>query len=178
LELTLINDFQSLDKDTQLAILNTLKGKLHSDSTFFHKAVAKQVQSLAKEAIKLYESNQQTKLVELLSSVSPMAAILLNIEISLVNDKLMEEGSRLSHTLLPYINSINDFSFLPKKSEHIVNMFLHALSCHVKDTEGAVGIGYMVLTLKMNPKLIQSLITFKNNSTCLVDALTCLGFSA
>jgi hypothetical protein len=71
-----------------------------------------QVQLLSKDAKHFYETKQQVKLIDLLSSVSPVAAILLNIEISLVNPNFMEEGNTLSETLLPFINLVTDYSFL------------------------------------------------------------------
>ena len=52
----------------------------------------------------LYEKRDEVRLNSLLSSVSPMAAFLLNIEISFVNENFSEEGYSLSQTLLPYIN--------------------------------------------------------------------------
>ena len=44
----------------------------------------------------LYETKQQIKLIELLAGLSPMAAILLNIEMSLTNQILLEEGGTLA----------------------------------------------------------------------------------
>jgi len=48
------------------------------------------VKSLTKEATAFYEKNDEVNLNKLLSSVSPMAAYLLNIEISLVNGNFSE----------------------------------------------------------------------------------------
>jgi hypothetical protein len=73
------------------------------------KALSKHTSLLSKDARKLYENKEQIKLIELLDTAPPMVAVLLNIDISLVNPQLMEQGSTLSHTLLPYINQITDF---------------------------------------------------------------------
>jgi hypothetical protein len=59
---------------------------------------------LVKEANTLYETKQQVKLIELLDGLAPMAAILLNIEMSLTNSILLEEGGTLASTLLPFLN--------------------------------------------------------------------------
>ena len=66
--------------------------------------------------------------MELLSSVSPMAAILLNIEMSLTCANLSEEGFTLSKTFLPYINVCNNFSFIKEKSTYVVIRFLNSLT--------------------------------------------------
>ena len=161
--MTLINDFHTLGKDTQLTILNTLRGKLNEDPSFFQQALTSQVKSLAGEARRLYESKEQVKLIALLDSVSPMAAILLNIEMAHVNDHIMEEGNTLSQTLLPYINGVTDFSFLCKDSDFYLCRFLAALTCHIKDTQKEVGVGFMILALKMNPTLIPSIVQFHTN---------------
>ena len=62
------------------------------------------MKSLSKVAIAFYEVKDYVGLNKLLSSISPMAAILINIEITLVNGHMTEEGNILSETLLPYIN--------------------------------------------------------------------------
>jgi hypothetical protein len=64
-----------------------------------------------------------------------MAAILINIEISLVNEQFMDQGKTLSDTLLPYINNTSDFAFLTSKSDFIVGRFLNALIQHIKDSQ-------------------------------------------
>jgi hypothetical protein len=66
--------------------------------------------------------------MDLLSSVSPMAAILLNIEMSLTCANLSEEGYTLSKTLLPYLNVCNNFSFIKEESTYIVTRFMNSLT--------------------------------------------------
>jgi hypothetical protein len=94
------------------------------------------------------------KLSELLSSVLPMAAILLNIEITLVNTNMSEEGNTLTYTLLPYLNECTDYSFLHPHSHYIVGKYLESLSRNIKDTNMEVAKGFMVIGLQMNPTLL------------------------
>lgn len=161
----------------QSTILNTLREKLHADPSFLQQALAKQVKPRAGEAIAHFGRGAQVKLVELLDSVSPMAAVLLNIEISLVNSAFMEQGNTLSRTLLPYLNAVTDFSFLPRESDFIVGRFLAALASHISDTKGAIGLGYAILALKINPALIQNILSYQSNGQHLMKALELSAFS-
>ncbi len=52
---------------------------LKDDPSLYQTALKKQIEVLTQPAIKYYEAKEQVKLTELLSSVSPMAAILLHI---------------------------------------------------------------------------------------------------
>ena len=71
---------------------------------------------------------------ELLSTVSPAAAIMLNLEIALIHKIYMEEGATLAHTLLPYLDQVTDYRFLSEDSKFIDGRFLAALITHVRDT--------------------------------------------
>lgn len=55
----------------------------------------KQVAILRLDAIRFFDDKNYVKLIELLNSVSPMVAILINYKISLVNHELED----LSYTL-------------------------------------------------------------------------------
>ncbi len=127
---------------------------LKDDPSLFQTALRKQVELLTQPAIKYYEAKEQVKLTELLSSVSPMAAILLNIEITLVNESLSEEGNTLSYTLLPYIEQCTDFNFLSEDASFMVSRYLKSLVLNIKDGGMTVGKGFMILALKMNPSLL------------------------
>ena len=107
-----------------------------------------------------------------------MAAILLNIEITLVNESLSEEGNTLSYTLLPYIDQCTDFSFLSEDSSFMVNRYLRSLVLNIKDADMTVGKGFMILALKMNPSLLQGIVTSAANSASLVEALMHSGFAS
>ena len=75
----------------------------------------------------------------------------------------MEQGTTLSHTLLPYINQLTDFSFIPKKADFILGRFMISLCQHIQDTKAQVGIGYMILAIKTNPVLTHSIVDIRNN---------------
>lgn len=64
------------------------------------------------DASEFYEGREETKLIDLLKGVTPYAAILINIEMSLVNPNLQEQGGTLALTLLPYLNMVTDYSFM------------------------------------------------------------------
>ena len=49
---------------------------------------------------------------QLLANVAPAAAVMINFEISRVNQNYMEEGATLARTLLPYLNQVTDYSFI------------------------------------------------------------------
>ena len=66
-------------------------------------------------------------MINILSSVSTMAAVLLNIKLGISNASYMEQGNTLSHTLLPYINKLRDFSFIPNDLDSVMNSFLVSL---------------------------------------------------
>ncbi len=56
--------------------------------------------------------------------------------------------------MLPYINETTDYKFLTKKSDFIVSRFMNSLAQHIKDNSSQVGIGFMILALKINPILV------------------------
>lgn len=86
------------------------------------------------EAISHYSKRDIKSLNNLLSSMDPLLAILINIEISLTNENYTEESSTLSETLLPYINKTEDFSFLSDESSYTMSRFIKALTNHIIDT--------------------------------------------
>ena len=85
---------------------------------------------------------------ELLKSMSPSAAILLNIEVSLINATYHDEGNTLSYTLLPFLNKVTDYSFLHEKSNFILTRFLNSLTKHVADAGIEVDVGLMLFALR------------------------------
>ena len=56
--------------------------------------------------------------------------------------------------MLPYINETTDYNFLTKNSDFIIGWFMNSLAQHIKDNSCQVGIGFMILALKLNPILI------------------------
>ena len=89
----------------------------------------------------------------------------------------MEQGNTLSHTLLPYINQLKDFSFISKKDDFILSRFMISLCQHIQDTKTQVGIGYMILALKTNPALTHSIVDIRDNNETLLSVLESLGYS-
>ena len=84
--------------------------------------------------------------------MSPSAAILLNIEVSLINIAYHDEGNTLSYTLLPFLNKVTDYSFLHEKSNFILNRFLNSLTRHIVDVGMEVEVGFMLFALKYDPR--------------------------
>ena len=56
-----------------------------------------------------------------------MAAVMLNVELGRVNTTFIEQGNTLSHTLLPYLNKLRDFSFIPGELDSLMTVFLSSL---------------------------------------------------
>jgi hypothetical protein len=108
------------------------------------------------------------ELDELLSKCSPAAAILINLQISLSNEQLQEEGVTLSRTLLPFLDKVTDYSFLGPDTHFIMNRFLNSLITHICDTRGRVTIGFMLFALHLNPFAVKEIAEYEGN----VQALT------
>ena len=140
------------------------------------RALKQQVSMLASKARALYESRQQIELENLLSTVAPTAAILLNLEISLTNDQIHEEGSTLARTLLPYLNRVTDYAFLVPDTIFIMTRFLNSLIRHICDTKSRVGDGFMLFALKINPHVVKDIINFNGNVAALSSALSYYGY--
>lgn len=111
----------------------------------------------------LYEDRDHLQLTHLLQSVSPMAAIILNLEIGKVNTKFIEEGYILSLTLLPYLNQVWDYGFLGDDHSNLVNQYIASLILHIKDTKQEVQKGFMLFVIKHDPSLLQDIIEIKDN---------------
>ena len=107
------------------------------------------------------------KLNELLNTVSPVAAILLTIEISLENPNFMEEAN----TLLPFLNIVTDYTFLTAKAHFIVQRFMNSLSQHIIDTRGKVNKGFMLFAMRIDPTKLRDIIHFENNRTSFIETL-------
>jgi hypothetical protein len=69
----------------------------------------------------------------------------------------------LSQTLLPYINKCDDYSFIRDKDSFTVTRFLESLVNYLKDTEGGVSKGFMLFGIKVSPRMIEGIVTFKTN---------------
>ena len=96
---------------------------------------------------------------------------MLNIEISLTHTTFMEEGATLARTLLPYLNRVTDYRFLVEETHFIATRFLDALAIHVRDTESAIGIGYILFALHLKPRSLQGLFSKQESTAALREAL-------
>ena len=67
-------------------------------------AIKQQVSLHVLTARQMFEQRKLGPLEQLLSSLAPAAAIMLNIEVSLVFASYTEESATLSRTLLPFID--------------------------------------------------------------------------
>ena len=124
-----------------------------------------------------YDHKKMLQLEQLLSSLSPAAAIMVNFEISLANQTYMEESATLSVTLLPYINKVTDFSFLVEETHFIAGRFLNSLVLHITDLNESVTFGFILFAMYMNPRVLKGMITSIDNKTALREALTYKGYS-
>ena len=89
----------------------------------------------------------------------------------MTNDKLHDEGSTLSRTLLPFLNLVTNYCFLISDTLFIMTRFLNSLVRHICDTRTSVGEGFMLFALKVNPYVIKDIIDYNGNTTALSNAL-------
>jgi hypothetical protein len=90
--------------------------------------------------------------------VTPIAAILINIQLQLPNPNYCEEGATLALTLLPFLNKVDDYSFLDKEASFIASRFLASLVRHITDTHADVEVGFMTFGLKYDPAKLRQLV--------------------
>jgi hypothetical protein len=60
-------------------------------------------------------------------------AVQININIQLVNPSYEDESSNLQHTLLPFLNMIDDYSFLKEEASYLMSRFIKSLTNHIID---------------------------------------------
>jgi len=167
----LVTGFNTFDNDIQHKILQTLGKKLKDDQELFQQALYCQVKSLLSEAQTQYESKNHLRLLDILEEATPVAAILINIELSLSNNGLQEEGGTLALTLLPYLNQVTDYSFMDPDASFVASRFLAALARHIMDVKEMVDVGFMAFGLKYDPTRLRHLVCLHNHQSRLVDAL-------
>ena len=164
----LLDNYQTLDIQSQNKILTNLDQLLKQDHSFFEQALIKQVKNHVTQASLLYETREQLKLQQLLMSLTPAASILLNIEVSLGNQTYHDEGNTLSYTLLPFINQVTDFSYLSEEANFILTRFLVSLARHIVDVGLEVEVGFMLFALKYDPSQLKEMLHFGGNRCKLV----------
>jgi hypothetical protein len=112
----------------------------------------------------------------LMNSLSPTSAVMLNLEIALMNHQYMDEGVTLSRMLLPFLHSLTDYSFLVKDTNFIMGRFLHALATHYKDSNEPLSPSFILFALHLNAKMLNGLITCTTTKDALKHALSTLHF--
>jgi len=95
----------------------------------------------------MFEQRKLGLLEQLLSTLSPAAAVMLNIEVSLVFPIYTEESGTLSRTLLPFIDKVTDYRFLGPETSFIAGRFLGSLIVHLKDSQIPASIGFINFAL-------------------------------
>ena len=176
LALQLVSNFSSLDPQLKLKILGAVESLIQQDSQLLALALRQQVSLHVHQARELFEQRRLGPLEDLLSSLAPAAAIMLNIEISLVSATYTEESATLARTLLPFIDRVTDYRFLGQDSSFIANRFLSALALHIKDIQGTVSAGFVAFALHVNPTLLKSIITSRGSLAALRQVLLERGF--
>ena len=111
------------------------------------------------KALEHYANRDTGMLLKLMNSLSPTSAVMLNLEIALINHQNMDEGMTLSLMLLPLLHSLTDYSFLTKDTNFIMGRFLNALATHYKDSNEPLSPGFILFTLHLNAKMLNGLIT-------------------
>ena len=97
-------------------------------------ALKQQVSLHVLSARQMVEQRKLGLLEQLLSTLAPAAAIMLNIQVSLVFPTYTEESGTLSRTLLPFIDKVTDYRFLGPETNFIAGRFLGSLIVHIKDS--------------------------------------------
>ena len=64
------------------------------------------------EVTRCFKVRDYNTLEEILSGMSAMTAVMLNLKVSSEANELSEEGNTLSKTLLPYLQKCENFEFI------------------------------------------------------------------
>ena len=64
------------------------------------------------EVTRCFKVRDYNTLEEILSRMSAMTAVMLNLKVSSESNELSEEGNTLSKTLLPYLQKCENFEFI------------------------------------------------------------------
>lgn len=127
-------------------------------------------------ARQLHEQRRFGPLEQLLASIAPAAAIMLNVHISLVSASYSEESATLARTLLPFVNRVTDYRFLSPDTGFIAGRFLASLALHLKDVQGAVSEGLVAFALHLNPAALKDIIHIGDGVSALRKVLLGRGF--
>ena len=116
-----------------------LDEQLHKDPSLLRTILKLQVDSNSKAAREFVENRNIAGFINLMHDITPEAAILLHLDVSLVNPSLLDASAVLSYTLAPLVNKVCDFSFLPEDSTFIFGRFLHSMMLHYRDSGEPLG---------------------------------------
>ena len=172
----LISSFEGLEAEVQDKLLTAIDGLIQQDKRLLTQALRQQVMLHVHRARELFEQRRFGPLEELLQSLAPAAAIMLNIEISLVAPSYTEESATLARTLLPYIDQVADYRFLGAEHSFITGRFLHSLAVHIKDVQSAVTPGFVAFALHLNPAVLKGIVTVGDGLLSLRRVLLDRGF--
>lgn len=124
----------------------------------------------------MYDQRDIRALTQLLSSMSAKHAIVVNVELSKVNEHYSDESSTLYATLLPHLNHTYDYSFLSQEATYTMQRFVKALTNHIIDTSCSVGKGFIIVSLKYEPSRLRKVISYQKNQASLQEALRHLNY--
>ena len=116
-----------------------LDEQLHKDPNLLRTILKLQVDSNSKAAREYVENRNIAGFISLMHDITPEAAILLHLDVSLVNPSLLDASAVLSYTLAPCVNKVSNFSFLPEDSTFIFGRFLHSMMLHYRDSGEPLG---------------------------------------
>ena len=105
-----------------------------------------------------------------------MAAILINIKSAETLPNLRSEGATLSKTLLPYLNTTHNYSYISTQLVPITITLLQSLALHIKDTDEDFNSGFVSFALTFSPQTLQNIILSKQNKKEVVKAFSILGY--
>lgn len=155
----LVSNFDFLEKDLQMQILEVVDATIEKDPHLMALALKQQSTLHAQRARELFDSRKLGPLEDLLRSLAPAAAIMVNIEVSLTSASYTEESATLARTLLPYIDKVADYRFLGEECHFICSRFLASLAVHLRDTQTPLSCGFIHFALHLNPKILRNMIT-------------------
>ena len=171
-----MDNFASLEQDLKHQLLELIDDGIRRNPSLLNHAIRQQVRLHREKAFEHYAARDSSKLLTLMTSLSPTSAIMLNMEIALVNDRYMDEGVTLSRMLLPFLHSMTDYSFLLRETFFVMGRFLNALTTHYRDSSEPLSTGFILFAMHVNAKTLNGLISCPSSKDALRKALTILNF--
>ena len=173
-----MDNFPSLEQELKEALLSLVEEGIRKNPTLLNHAIRQQVRLHKEKAFEHYASRDFGQLQSIMNSMFPTSAVMLNLEIALVNDKYMDEGVTLSNMLLPFLHGITDYTFLQRDTFFIMGRFLSALVTHFRDSGDSLSPGFILFAIHINSKMLNGLIDTVTSKDALRKALNLLNFPA